>query len=146
MPKTSILLAVATYCALGALPTLASDDGMVRTLTKQQICSTKWGKDERHVSESMKRKVFAAAGFPLGNKDPRCPCEADHIVPRELAGADSVANLQIQQYFGPCNAHIKDRLENEAHEAVCSGQLSLADAQRWFEEHPRPCAGDHLPN
>jgi len=106
----------------------------VRPLTKEQVCATHWGKDARHVSAAMKRRVFERDGFPLGNKDPRCPCVIDHRIPREIAGADVETNLQVQQYFGRCNAHIKDRLESQSHRDVCQGIVSLKEAQGWFKD------------
>jgi hypothetical protein len=127
LPK---ILAAALLCAAPLV--CSADEGVIRPLTKQQICTTKWGLDARHVSAAMKREVFEAAGYPQGNKDPRCPCEIDHIVPRDLGGADDVRNLQVQRYFGPWNAHKKDRLEVQAHRDVCIGVLSLSEAQSWF--------------
>jgi HNH endonuclease len=122
----------AILASAGLFLCAASPDGMVRPITKQEVCSTHWGRDARHVTAAMKRQVFRDAGYPLGNKDPRCACEVDHIVPRSIGGADDVSNLQIQQYFGPWNAHMKDRLEVLAHKDVCAGSLSIHDAQQWF--------------
>lgn len=52
--------------------------------------------------------------------------EVDHLVPVELDGADTKANLWPE----PGLHNAKDRLENRLHELVCAGQLSLAAAQR----------------
>src|ERR1044072_7796070 len=117
---------------LWAAPLGCHAGDMIRPLTKSQICTTKWGKDARHVSAAMKRKVFQRDGYPQGQKDPRCNCEIDHIVPRDLGGADVMQNLQVQSYYGPWNAYKKDRLEVQAHKDVCSGSLSLSEAQGWF--------------
>jgi hypothetical protein len=38
--------------------------------------------------------------------------------------------LRPEPWFGPWNAHIKDKLENNPHVQVCRGQLSLRDAQQ----------------
>jgi hypothetical protein len=51
--------------------------------------------------------------------------EVDHLVPVELDGADTPANLWIEPGF----PNPKDKLENRLHELVCSGQLSLPAAQ-----------------
>lgn len=40
----------------------AATPGVVRPLTTAEICHTKWGKDERHVTPKMKRDVCAAYG------------------------------------------------------------------------------------
>lgn len=105
--------------------------GVVRTdISANQVCKIKWGKDARAVTAAMKKQVFVEYGFPKLNKDPRCPCEIDHLVSRELLGADDVKNLWVQSYSGPWNAHMKDRLENRLHAEVCAGRMSLAEAQR----------------
>lgn len=105
-------------------------------LTKAKICSIKWGIDERHVTNTMKQHVFAAYGYS-GNDDPKCAadphgrhCEIDHLISRELGGADDPLNLWPQAYGShPWNATLKDKLENRLHKEVCSGKLSLATAR-----------------
>jgi hypothetical protein len=69
----------------------------------------------------MKGQVFENCGY-TGNDDPRCVpagnrhCEIDHLISRELGGADEVANLWPQSYGGqPWNAVLKDKLENRLH-------------------------------
>lgn len=84
---------------LPLLPNHQLTPGVARAdLTLRKIC-TKWGKDARHVSKAMKQQVFAAYGL-TGNNDPACirdasgrRCEIDHLVSRELGGADNVRNL-----------------------------------------------------
>ena len=55
--------------------------------------------------------------------------EIDHIVALELGGSNDIANLFPEPGSGQDNYHVKDRLENRAHDAVCAGQLSLHAAQ-----------------
>ena len=55
--------------------------------------------------------------------------EIDHIVALELGGSNDIANLFPEPGSGLDNYHVKDRLENRAHDAVCAGQLSLRTAQ-----------------
>lgn len=119
------------------LPNPKLTPGVARTdITQTQICSTKWGKDERLVTAAMKRQVFQAYDF-TGNTDPACTpdkngrrCEVDHLISRELGGADDVRNLWPEPYGGPWNASMKDRLENKLHKLVCTGKLPLSQAQR----------------
>lgn len=136
-----LLLIVAALAALMApalaepldqyLPRHELTPGVARAdLTVDQICTTKWGHDARAVTASMKRQVFEAYGFPKLNEDERCPCEIDHLISRELGGADDVKNLWPQSYSGDWNARMKDRLENRLHKEVCEGRLPLEDAQR----------------
>jgi hypothetical protein len=113
--------------------TLASADrpsreltpGVTRPISRTAVCSTRWG---LIVATSRRRcaEVFAAYGIPYSQHR---SYELDHLVPRELGGADDVANLWPQKWTGPYNARQKDRLENALHRAVCAGELSLHDAQ-----------------
>ncbi len=80
--------------------------------------------------------MFESYGL-TGNKDKACKpdkhgrrCELDHLVSRELGGADDVLNIWPQPYGSkPWNAVLKDRIENRLHKEVCSGAISLSQAQ-----------------
>lgn len=120
------------------LPDPSITTGAVRPgMTKAVICRTKWGKDARHVSSAMKSEVFQAYGL-TGNDDAACVadkngrrCEIDHLISRELGGADEVKNLWPEPYgTTPWNAARKDRVENRLHKEVCAGHISLAAARR----------------
>ena len=75
----------------------------------------------------MKQQVFENYGYS-GNSDPQCipdahgrKCEIDHLISRELGGADEVVNLWPQAYgTSPWNAQLKDKLENRLHKEVCT--------------------------
>lgn len=121
-------------CTLGELPDRrpGCTPGEARALTLDQICSTKWGKDERAVTQAMKEHVFAKYGVPkdvrhLPNGKPAF--EIDHLISRELAGADTEANLWPENYVGPWNARQKDRTENRLHGEVCAGRRDIVDVQ-----------------
>ncbi|WIT10464.1 hypothetical protein PFX98_16290 [Paucibacter sediminis] len=83
----------------------------------------------------MKREVFRRYGY-TGNSDPRCvpagqrKCEIDHLISRELGGADEIVNLWPQAYgTSPWNAVLKDRLENRLHREICSGAITLDEGR-----------------
>lgn len=62
--------------------------------------------------------------------------ELDHLVPLEVGGAPrSVHNLWPESRAQHPGADEKDRLENRLHDQVCQGRVSLADAQRMFEQN-----------
>lgn len=111
--------------------------GVVRDLTLEEICTTRWGLDRRFVTTAMRREVFTRYGL-TGPNDPACRkdkhgrrYELDHLIPRQLGGADHVDNLFPQCYAGkPWNAVLKDRVENRLHKEVCAGNVTLEDAQR----------------
>jgi hypothetical protein len=98
---------------------------------RRLVCDTQWGKDARHVTVAMKKQIAAAYHVAWSR---RAEYEFDHLVPRELGGADDIKNIwpQPRAIAGPArfwNAHRKDVLENKLHRLVCSGRLSLAEAQ-----------------
>src|SRR5215472_788692 len=71
------------------------------------------------VTEPIKRERMSAyglAGVRLADE------ELDHLVPLELGGASTVANLWPQAWP---DAHRKDQLEDALHRLVCSGGLEL---------------------
>lgn len=131
------LICFSSLAAADDVPDLNKTPGVVRTgLTKTKICSIKWGKDERHVTAAMKKQVFALYGYS-GYDDSRCvvdahgrTCEIDHLISRELGGADVVENLWPESYgTTPWNARLKDKLENRLHKEVCAGHISLKKAR-----------------
>src|SRR5437879_45129 len=73
-----------------AAPDLTLTPGAVRPLSKATICKIKWGKDARHVTDTMKKQVFAAYGIPWAQ---HTMYEVDHLIARELGGADDTKNL-----------------------------------------------------
>lgn len=107
-----------------AMPNPARTPGKTVVISKTALCTTKWGKDVRHVTPKMKATVCAWYGAK------NCPgpkWEIDHLVSRELGGADDVANLWPQPI---AEARLKDRLENALHKEVCTGRIGLPEAQK----------------
>ena len=102
--------------------------GEVRTTDAKDVCHTST-KEYRHTSESLKAQVYAEYGR---SKVPGKCCEIDHLIPLELGGADTKANLWPQPYEPRPGAHEKDKVENYLHKQVCSGVLPLVDAQRFI--------------
>ena len=113
---------------LSLVPNPAVTPGVVRPLTVVQVCTIKWGLDARHVTVGMKQEIAANYGLTLAEISGKglC-CVYDHLIPRQLAGADAVGNIWVQPW---ASAHAKDVEENRLHRAVCAGTLALVDAQR----------------
>lgn len=125
---------------LRVMPDPELTPGVVRELSKAKVCSTKWGKDRRHVTAAMKREVFSRYGCE-GNDASCCGtdrhgrhCEIDHLISRELGGADSIENLWPEPYVGRWGAVAKDRLENRLHREICEGRLGLKRAQNMIRD------------
>lgn len=125
--------ALILLAALGPyLPEPSATPGIVdKRATVQIVCGTRWGKTRRHVTAAMRCQVFAAYGM-TGSEDLVCGpkgCTIDHLISRELGGADDIGNLWPQRNSGLWNAKHKDRLENRLRREVCHGSLSLEAAQ-----------------
>jgi hypothetical protein len=101
--------------------------GAVRPLSVTEVCSTRWGRDVRKVTQAMKQHVAAAYGVRWAD---HARYEFDHLIPRSLAGADDELNLWPQAWALPYGAHQKDLLENELHRRVCAGSMTLPAAQQ----------------
>ena len=71
----------------------------------------------------------AMAAYGIADQ-PLAAEELDHLIPLELGGATSVANLWPEPCTGRTSAREKDKVENFLHGQVCSGKLALADAQQ----------------
>lgn len=117
------------------LPDSKATPGVVAIHDATRVCGIKWGRDHRHVSQAMKVRVCRAYGVMRGCPGPKW--ELDHVIPRELGGADDERNLFPQPI---AEARLKDRLENFSHRAVCSGAMSLATAQsrmrtNWYKAY-----------
>ena len=125
------------------LPDPAVTTGAVRLRSKTKVCSIKWGKDERHVTQKMKDDAYAAYGTAPGQgvcafvthtgksgTPVKEGCEIDHLISRELGGDDKPENLWPQPYTQHPGAHEKDWLENQLHKEVCAGTISLSAAQK----------------
>lgn len=109
-----------------ALPNLGRTPGVVNhDIDLHAVCTTKWGRDRRSVTESMRRHVFEAYGIAWAR---RSEYEVDHLIPRDLGGADDVLNLWPQP-LGEAK-HFKDPLEVKLRKMVCAGELTLTQAQR----------------
>ena len=98
------------------------------SLTTPVICSSTFHTGTiRNVSQSEKFAVereYGMAARLYGRT-----IEIDHIVALELGGSNDIANLFPEPGSGPDDYHVKDKLENRAHDLVCAGQLSLHTAR-----------------
>jgi hypothetical protein len=105
------------------LPNASLTPGAIATTDRAAVCSPSYARTHRHVSSHLKAEAFRRYGIPT---DERRRYVIDHLVPLELGGANTIANIWPQ----PKNeAKRKDRVEALLHERVCSGAMSLPAAQ-----------------
>jgi len=136
--RLPMMLAIAAILVVGPLAPNASTPGVVDpTVTSAAVCTTRWGLDARHVTEAMKIEVarrYNVRWPPLrkghhltvAERAQRAKWEVDHLIPRELGGADDVDNLWMEPID---DAHRKDHRENALRVAFCRGDVSLEAAR-----------------
>jgi len=98
------------------------------TATTAQICVSGYSASVRNVTEDTRKAVFTA--YMVAYPPPSGAYELDHLIPLELGGDNTAANLWPQVYHGAGSADVKDHLENHLHDLVCAGQLDLPTAQQ----------------
>ena len=103
-------------------------------VTAADICSLGWSSAHRHVTAADRAKVYAE--YPNSAHTCACAwggadcCEVDHLIPLELGGSNDIKNLWPQPVDPRPGSLEKDQLENDLHERVCKGSLSLSEAQQ----------------
>lgn len=124
-----ILLVAAVVAHTAFLPDARLTPGKTSDITTAQLCDKSFHTETvRNVTAAMKRKVYQSYNL-IPNKAP-CPCEVDHLIPLELGGANDLTNLWPQpRTTDKFNAWVKDVLENKTHKLVCTGKMTLQDAQ-----------------
>ena len=120
-------------------PTLTPGD-VFPDATKDDVCTPGWSSDHRHVTESLRDRVYAEYGRVRG---PGC-CEVDHLIPLELGGSNDIKNLWPQPDDPRPGDAEKDQLENELHRQVCAGNVPLASAQNCIASNWVQCWEKYL--
>lgn len=136
-------MAIVFIAAASSLPTLtlqdplltpgAADSAVTQANIAMTICVAGYTSSVRHVTTATKRAVVKS--YRSAHPDwPDGPYEIDHLVSIELGGSNDASNLFPQPL---AEAKLKDVVENHLHRSVCSGRMSLAEAQtvirHWFE-------------
>ena len=109
------------------LPDPALTPGDTLPVTAEDACTIGYSESVRNVSPEERSAVFAEYGIAHHHKR---EFEVDHLISLELGGSNDIKNLWPQSYLTqPWNAHVKDQLENELHDRVCEGLMTLPTAQ-----------------
>ncbi|MEO7022104.1 MAG: HNH endonuclease signature motif containing protein [Ktedonobacteraceae bacterium] len=111
----------------GQLPDPACTPGdILPNATVQQVCTAGYASAERNVSQSLKRQVYAAYGITQ-----RLPgqYEVDHLVNLSIGGSNDLTNLWPQPATPVPGYKEKNRVEVYLQSQVCSGALSLREAE-----------------
>lgn len=123
-----IRLILAAAVAAAPVPG-ATNPAVTQANIQQTVCIPNWTTTVRP-SASYTDKLKLAEMAQLGLTGDPHAFEEDHLISLEIGGnPTSPDNLWPQPWAGPRNAHLKDRLENRLHKLVCSGQITLDQAQ-----------------
>ena len=120
---------LASGCTRGAEPDRRCSPGAYYSgLTASVICSSTFRTGTiRDVPQAEKFAVEREYGMTA--RFYGRTIEIDHIVALELGGSNDIANLFPEPGSGAANYHVKDRVENRAHDLVCAGKLGLNAAR-----------------
>jgi hypothetical protein len=114
--------------ASNGLPDSACTPGDIfPNATKDQICTPGYSSSVRSVSDSEKNAAYAEYGIVSHTAG---QYEVDHLVSLELGGSNDISNLFPEAASPTPGFHEKDAVENYLHDQMCSGAVTLADAQR----------------
>jgi hypothetical protein len=146
-----LLVSLFVISALAAdLPDRRLTPGATVEVSLSALCAPGYAATVRHVPASAKRAVYTEYGITASRPG---EYEVDHLISLELGGSNEIGNLWPQSYVTkPWNAHVKDKLENRLHALVCSGTITLAEAQHliaedWITEYRRVLGeGKHAPD
>jgi hypothetical protein len=112
------------------LPNHDLTPGVARDVDKQTLCTTST-KLVRNVPQAEKNAVYKEYGQ---NGDDRSICkegqEIDHLISLEIAGSNDIKNLWPQSFCGQWSAHVKDLYENFLHKQICTGKMTIEQAQK----------------
>lgn len=113
--------------AHNGLPDLACTPGATfADAGKDKICEPGYSSGVRNVTTRTKDEVYAEYGITSHSAG---EYEVDHLISLELGGSNSIANLWPEPAEPRPGFHEKDKVENYLHDQVCSGAISLHDAQ-----------------
>jgi hypothetical protein len=145
--KTSAFVVAALILAMSAIPSLAAygvqaktsqcvgnqalpdsdcTPGAVLTTNAATVCAVGYTKTVRNVPLSESKQVFAEYGIAYKL---HANYEVDHLISLELGGSNAIANLWPESSLIQNGSLTKDKFENYLHAQVCSGKMSLSDAQ-----------------
>ncbi len=99
---------------------------IITTATKDQICQPGYARSVRNVPTSEKAQVYDEYGITHHSAG---EYEVDHLVSLELGGSNDIANLWPEAASPKPGFHEKDKVENYLHDQMCSGAISLQQAQ-----------------
>jgi hypothetical protein len=110
-------------------PDPACTPGAVAIRSADVVCRPGFVSSSGDVSEEVRAEVYQSYNI----EDPSTGSfRVDHLIPLSLGGSSELANLWPLSAAPRPGFTEKDQLEDYLHDQVCSGSMTLADAQRQF--------------
>ncbi|HEX6480886.1 MAG TPA: HNH endonuclease [Ktedonobacteraceae bacterium] len=126
-PHWGVQTKISGCMAHNGLPDSACTPGdLLPTATKDAICTPGYAQGVRNVPTSEKNQAYAE--YSIQSHAPG-QYEVDHLVSLELGGSNAISNLWPELASPRPGFHEKDKVENYLHDQVCSGAISLKQAQ-----------------
>ena len=95
-------------------------------VTRDDICKSGYARTVRDVPDSEKNDVYEEYGIKTHTTG---QYEVDHFISLELGGSNDISNLFPEAASPKPGFHEKDKVENYLHDQVCSGAMTLKQAQ-----------------
>lgn len=132
--------AVKPYVEDRPVPNPSLTPGAVRAIAFAEVCSASDDDLDPTVPAQVQQVVFAEYHVPQQQRGREF--QVDYLINPQLGGTAEVKNLWPQPYTTVWNAQTKDMLEKRLYARVCSGQLSLEQAQQalssdWIASYQR---------
>ena len=99
----------------------------IASATRDEICTSGYAKSVRDVKEEEKKADYIEYDITHHTAG---EYEIDHFISLELGGSNDISNLFPEAAEPKPGFHEKDKVENYLHDQVCSGAISLNEAQR----------------
>lgn len=96
-------------------------------VTAAQVCVSGYSSGVRNVPQALKDAVYGEYGITSHAPG---QYEVDHFISLELGGTNDQSNLWPEPATPVPGFHEKDTVENYLHSQVCSGAMTLAEAQK----------------
>ncbi len=117
----------------------ATNPDITQQNIRETICNPRWSTKSVRPDENYTHRLKVEQIAEYGYSDSRLrDYEEDHFIPLELGGNPTdPKNLWPEPFETSVpdgGAHTKDRVENYLHAEVCSGSLTLEQAQREIAE------------
>ncbi|WP_263417914.1 anti-sigma factor family protein [Terriglobus albidus] len=130
--------AVVPYLEDRPVPNPQLTPGAVRVMALGEVCGEKDDDFDPAVPATTQQVVFAEYHVPQQQRGKEF--QVDYLISPQLGGTAEIRNLWPQPYSTMWNAHAKDMLERRLHGMVCSGSMTLEQAQHelagdWIESY-----------